>query len=269
MKFVVLLTTALLIACTTSAEKAERSKRQAVDEMTDASSFIMERVRRGTPLPETGGELVPIAAIRDSLGLNGQIPDEDPWGKAYLYAALPTSFLLVSGGPNGVVDTLSSYDTQAISRMALATAVPGDDLIMENGDLLERTVDLRSQQKETMAALCSLRIALETYKDANGSYPVTPNQFVDGTALPAFLEPACMKPGTTPTRDAWGHEFRFWSDGRDYAVISLGSDGKPDVTYSLPPEGSYRAEKFEQPEGDMVLADRVIRRWPEAISACN
>ncbi len=81
---------------------------------------------------------------------------------------------------------------------------------------------------QTLSWLGNVVLSLEAYRTDHGAYPGSMG-FVDAEFLVPHLSPVYIR--ELPTRDAWGHPFRFASDGARVAVVSLGADGVADRAY--------------------------------------
>lgn len=69
-------------------------------------------------------------------------------------------------------------------------------------------------------------------------------------------------------RDAWGNPLLYWSDGRDYLILSLGSDAKMQFDYSAtPPYANVRTGwAGSDPTNDLLIVDGVAFRGPASES---
>jgi hypothetical protein len=65
-------------------------------------------------------------------------------------------------------------------------------------------------------------------------------------------------------RDAWGGAVLYWSDGRNYMLLSLGSDGEPQFDYSaaIPFMGIPRASTGSDSADDLLVVNGVAWRGP-------
>ena len=65
-------------------------------------------------------------------------------------------------------------------------------------------------------------------------------------------------------RDAWNNPLLYWSDGRDYLILSLGSDGMRQFDYSgARPYANVRmAWAGSDPTNDLLIVDGVAYRGP-------
>jgi hypothetical protein len=69
-------------------------------------------------------------------------------------------------------------------------------------------------------------------------------------------------------RDAWNHPLLYWSNGRDYAILSLGSDGLPQFDYGgTPPYANIRTGwAGSDPTNDLLIVNAVAYRGPASQS---
>jgi hypothetical protein len=81
-----------------------------------------------------------------------------------------------------------------------------------------------SEIRNTMKNLLRYATAAEGYRIDYGAYPVV-NSIRE---LFSVIEGAYVSPRHLSTHDAWGSEFLVSSDGRDFEIRSVGSDGEPD-----------------------------------------
>lgn len=65
-------------------------------------------------------------------------------------------------------------------------------------------------------------------------------------------------------QDAWGNALLYWSDGRDYLVLSLGADGKPQFDYAAEPPYANVTKGWagSDPRDDLIIVDGVAYRGP-------
>jgi hypothetical protein len=70
------------------------------------------------------------------------------------------------------------------------------------------------------------------------------------------------------SRDAWNNPLLYWSDGRDYLILSLGSDGTMQFNYSAaPPYAKVRTGwAGSDPTDDLLIVNGVAYRGPASQS---
>ena len=68
----------------------------------------------------------------------------------------------------------------------------------------------------------SIAICANAYKQDNGKFPVA----ADLASLAGQVEPKYVM--HLPRTDAWGHPYRYISDGTTFRIVSAGADGKFD-----------------------------------------
>jgi hypothetical protein len=69
----------------------------------------------------------------------------------------------------------------------------------------------------------------------------------------------------TVTIDGWNDELLFWVKGKQYAVVSYGSDGEPDQPYRMMADLASEVEKrgeIQEPRYDIVLVDGAFVSLP-------
>ena len=67
-------------------------------------------------------------------------------------------------------------------------------------------------------------------------------------------------------RDAWNRPILYWSNGSDYVVGSLGSDGRPQFDYALDPpySGAPQGWAGSDPAEDLLIVNGVMYRGPSS-----
>lgn len=124
------------------------------------------------------------------------------------------------------------------------------------------------RQKLVMSEQRRFGLAIECYAMDEHIY-AGPSKGIEPLAsLKSLLSPIYIE--TILTTDVWGSEYRYWSDGGHYAIISYGSDRSPDVDYDtlllLPWDQAQSAictGRSSDPAVDIVFADGNHCRWYE------
>jgi type II secretory pathway pseudopilin PulG len=122
-------------------------------------------------------------------------------------------------------------------------------------DASRRQRETLVKQKTTASYLRSIGSALETYRQANGQYPVASSGSVGRWS--AFLQPNYIR--ELPLNDAWAHPLLCESTRINYTVWSTGSDGQRDTVWT---GGSTK-----RPESDIVYSNHSFIQWPEGVSS--
>ncbi len=110
-------------------------------------------------------------------------------------------------------------------------------------------------------------VLVEDFAKTNGVYPT----ILRGTGLQPYrlLESALPEADIHryPATDLDGRDLLYWSDGKGYAVIAVGSDGKPDMDYatilSVPGPNARAVCRGESsdPASDIVFWNGQLCTW--------
>ena len=121
---------------------------------------------------------------------------------------------------------------------------------------------LRPEVIETFLRMRILAAVIET-QAIEGSYPGPTNGLVPLSSLGSHLTARVRSRGGA-VRDAWNNPFLFWSDGRDYLIVSLGSDRTMQFNYDVyPPYAAVPAGwAGSDPTNDLLIVDGVAYRGP-------
>jgi general secretion pathway protein G len=111
----------------------------------------------------------------------------------------------------------------------------------------------RGRQKRSMAEMHAVAVAITSYGTDFSYMP----RLADATAdqLSPFLEPTYIK--VLEPYDGWRRLLRYRSDGVDYSLFCLGSDGALDAAHPLGPTTSFNA--------DIIINDGQFAQWPEGM----
>ena len=121
---------------------------------------------------------------------------------------------------------------------------------------------LRPEVLETLLRMRVLAAVLDT-QAIEGSYPGPTAGLVPVSSLGSQLLGHVRSRGGA-VRDAWNHPLLYWSDGRDYLILSLGSDGAPQFEYDpLPPFAAIpKGWAGSDPTNDLLIVNGVVFRGP-------
>jgi hypothetical protein len=107
---------------------------------------------------------------------------------------------------------------------------------------------------------------VESYAVDHGPYPILDRAPAAVTRLKPQL--ASYAQGALPGRDPWHSPYLYWSDGKDYAIISLGADSRPEMDYAALLSRGYPAfcraaldGRHDARGSDLIFADGMIGRW--------
>lgn len=131
---------------------------------------------------------------------------------------------------------------------------------------VDSTDGLRPEVVETFLRMRVLAAVLDTRAIEN-SYPGPTTGLVPVSSVATRLSPkGRMLVGSA--KDAWGNPLLYWSDGRDYLILSLGSDRTMQFDYdATPPYANVRTGwAGSDPTNDLLIVDGVAYRGPESQS---
>jgi len=126
---------------------------------------------------------------------------------------------------------------------------------------------LTTQQRETMVAIRQAAMSMEKYAIINNSYPGRTAGLINVEVLRQLLPRKESK--RLRLLDGWGNQILFWSDGSDYVLVSLGSDGKKDAVRTSFGASKNMSELLcegASDEGmkDIVFSDGQFCSYPRA-----
>ncbi len=113
----------------------------------------------------------------------------------------------------------------------------------------------RARQKRTMVDLRAVATAVSSYATDFGFVPRLAGGEVG--SLTGYLIPTYVR--TLATTDAWYTPLLYESEGLDYTVRSLGSDGVAQGALTPGPTTRFA--------DDIVMADGVFVQWPEGVQS--
>lgn len=125
---------------------------------------------------------------------------------------------------------------------------------------------LRPEVLETFLRMRVLAAVLDT-QAVEAAYPGPTDGLVRVSSLGNRLTARVRSHGGA-VRDAWNNPLLYWSDGRDYLILSLGSDGLRQFDYSgAPPYANIRTGwAGSDPTDDLLIVDGVAYRGPSSQS---
>jgi type II secretion system protein G len=111
----------------------------------------------------------------------------------------------------------------------------------------------RARQKRTMVELRTVATAVSSYATDFAFVPRVASGNVE--SLTGYLCPTYVR--SLPSDDAWHTPMLFESEGLDYTVRSLGSDGVAQGSLTLGPTTNFA--------DDIIIVDGVFAQWPEGM----
>lgn len=216
-------------------------------------------------LPSTPRGLVSLASVRHSVTVHSPryFPDRDAWGRELLYWSDGYDYMIVSYGadrqPDYDYDQPVPYDSV---RRGTVTRVPQQDIVVVGGEIWQAPV-FRRWGLATMAMMRSISTAIESYAVDTNFYPGPTNGTVEVSTLASVLSPVYIR--LLPTEDEWSYPLLYWSDLRNYAVISTGADGTAEFPYSTWQASdflSFPVDQTTEPTRDVVLVNGSFVQWP-------
>ncbi len=113
----------------------------------------------------------------------------------------------------------------------------------------------RARQKRTMVELRSVATAVSSYATDFGFVPRLASGDVE--SLAAYLLPTYLR--SLPGDDAWQIPMVYESEGLDYTVRSLGSDGVAQASLAWGPTTRFA--------DDIVISNGIFVQWPEGMQS--
>ena len=125
---------------------------------------------------------------------------------------------------------------------------------------------LRPEVLETFLRMRVLAAVLDT-QAVEAPYPGPTDGLVPVSSLANRLTAGARSHGGA-VRDAWNNPLLYWSNGRDYLILSLGSDGMRQFDYTAaPPYANVRTGwAGSDPTNDLLIVDGVAYRGPASQS---
>ena len=194
-----------------------------------------------------------------------RLPTHDPWNSRYMVRSLEDELVVVTAGPNGMLEAFPSTGEGLPSVPWVAEATQGDDIVLVVGSrVLNGPRTTVEHQRRTLADLRSVGTAIETYSIDHNLYPAQYGGLVPVRIMKPLLEPTYIR--VLPNKDSWGHDLLYWSDESSYIIISTGNDAALDQLYGTD-AGSLRGVEYggavEEPSADIVFANGSFVQWPK------
>jgi len=123
--------------------------------------------------------------------------------------------------------------------------------------------EVRSDVTDTFLRMRILAAVLDSESAEARPFPGPTPGLVPATVLRDEIEPSHRK-YLGSARDAWGHPLLYWSDGRSFMLLSVGSDGEPEFDYSaeIPFASIPRRFTGVDPTSDLIVVDGIAWRGP-------
>jgi type II secretion system (T2SS) protein G len=124
---------------------------------------------------------------------------------------------------------------------------------------------IRPEVLETLLRMRILAAVLDT-QAVESSYPATAG-LVPVSSLDERIASRARSRGGA-VRDAWNNPLLYWSDGRSYLILSLGSDGARQFDYGATPPYANIMKGWagSDPTSDLLIVDGVVYRGPASQS---
>ena len=121
---------------------------------------------------------------------------------------------------------------------------------------------LRPEVLETFLRMRILAAFIET-QAVEAAYPGPTEGLVPVSSLGNQFTAHVRSRGGA-VRDAWNNPLLYWSDGRDYLIVSLGSDRTMQFNYDVNPPyaGVPAGWAGSDPTNDLLIVDGVAYRGP-------
>jgi type II secretory pathway pseudopilin PulG len=265
---------ALLIFVAGAAHAADREPAaRTLLTMRLAGAVLESYKESGETLPDSGTSAIDGAQLVHQLEAefgreNGKyLTAKDGWGTPLRFLTAKDHYVLISFGADGRPD-VGYGDESSIELPTRSARTPLDaperDIIFADGVFVQRPQPKASSAKQAMTDLRSIGTAIESFAVDNNTYPGPTPDWVTLGAIATDLEPTYIR--SLPRVDGWGHPYLFWSNGKKYAVVSVGADGILDQEYLEAGEATSpfggNPVATPDPNGDIVFADGQFVRYP-------
>jgi len=203
-------------------------------------------------------ELKTVEAVSEALDpeVRDILQTKDGWGNPlHVRTNGKLGFVLISYGADGLADF--KYDLAFAWRRTAPT--PNRDAVWTGGMFLAKPVrpgDTGEQVRQASEELQAISGAMRAYLGREGGYPNT-------TGLRA-VETVAELGRSVPSIDPWGQPYFIWSDGRDFLVVSGGSDARLDRAYvdaKSPTSALGRPGPAASAEEDILFVDGAPAKW--------
>jgi hypothetical protein len=208
-------------------------------------------------------ELKTVDAVSEALDpeVRDILQTKDGWGNPLrLRTNGKLAFVLISYGADGLADF--KYDLAFAWRRTAPT--PNRDAVWTGGMFLAKPVrpgDTGEQVRQASEELQAISGAMRAFLGREGGYPNTAGlRPVDSVAE----QLASASGRVVPRTDPWGQPYFIWSDGRDYLVVSGGSDARLDRAYvdaKSPTSALGGPGPAASAEEDILFVDGTPARW--------
>lgn len=194
-----------------------------------------------------------------------RMPVTDPWVNPYSARLLGGNFVVVSRGPNGLLEAFPAVDGESPPPVPQTDReVRGDDIVLiVGGPVLNGPRTDRDRQQGTMDDIRTIGTGVEEYSIDNDLYPSQPGRLAPVEEIRPAITPLYIR--ELPAKDAWGNDILYWSDERSYIIVSMGADGALDQSYATD-GGSLGdlkfAGAFADASTDLVFANGQFVQWP-------
>jgi|GEM_PF-4010294 len=198
-----------------------------------------------------------------------RLPVKDGWGEDYLFAHFETGEFVLSKGENRAQDFRMSGEEPEIDESSVDARKmldPGDDMVLAvGGEIMNAPLTREARLKQTVADMRSIGTAVESFAIDENRYPEQSEDLLQLDRILDTLQPLYIR--VLPLKDAWGDPFLYWSDGREYILLSTGGDGVIDRYYRLGPLGEDNGFSGAVAEEgtDIVFANGQFFQWPENV----
>jgi type II secretory pathway pseudopilin PulG len=204
-----------------------------------------------TRVRETGLVQMAASASPDTLRLLNLFtaPEMVPFGMGWATSLEDGGVKRTTYGPNTFLGQLpiggAGIGLPAVAAIAIPNFLAAQD---------------RGQQKRSVADIRNIGTAVESFAVDEGRYP-RQGRLASVAEIASRLEPTYIR--ELPRRDAWGGPYWYWSDGREYLVVSGGRD--------LMPEADLQGLRALEPgptgggDEDIVYSKGTFVRWPEGV----
>jgi hypothetical protein len=234
-----------------------------------AAAVLAVEVPEGAAYPEPHEAFVQLTLLREGLDSRHRAllgDGRDAWGRPIFYWSDGDRFVLLSYGSDGVPEVAYGGPRPWTLVAEGSPTNPGADILVVDGELWRGPGTSRDNLRRVMSNMRSVATAIESYSVDFSHYP---ESFGLDTlqVLESTLEPVYIK--ALPETDPWQEPFRVRSVAAEgYAIISYGSDGEPEFSYTSwqPSDWSAIPERAtSEPGQDLILVDGQFRRWPASL----
>lgn len=147
--------------------------------------------------------------------------------------------------------------------LTAALVVSADDGRVPSTETRFAPDEVRATATDTFLRMRILAAVLDIGAAEGLPFPKPASGIVPAAWLRAHIDPRHRR-HLGSGRDAWGHSIRYWSDGRNYMLLSLGSDEEPQFDYShdVPFAQIPRGTTGPDPTSDLLVVNGLAWRGP-------